>query len=141
MVAAIIALLLSVLPLSNLAYIPAIIALVFGIIALVVKKEEKGKKTINLSFLLTVIALGFTVYKSIFATAEIGDIKDLELKANQSVEESLETLENEIDVIEEKPVVETIPEDFQETLPEKPVQDKEEPKTTTPKEEIPLEDF
>ena len=105
LIAAVLALILSVLPLSNLAYIPSILALASGITALIIHKEKPGKKTIRLAFLLTVIALCFSVYKSIFTVSEVGDTTEFEEKTAQSVEESIETLENEIDIIDEEPVV------------------------------------
>ncbi|MCB0437593.1 MAG: FUSC family protein [Mangrovimonas sp.] len=105
LIAAVLALILSVLPLSNLAYIPSILALASGITALIIHKEKPGKKTISLAFLLTVIALCFSVYKSIFTVSEVGDTTEFEEKTAQSVEESIETLENEIDIIDEEPVV------------------------------------
>ena len=129
LIAAIIALILSVLPLSNLAYIPAIFAFAFGILALAIKKDPTGKKTLNLAFLLTIIALGFTVYKSIFSITEVGNLEELEQKSEQSIEEAIETLENEINVIEEEPLL-TTPENFEE----KPKKDK--PNNKNKKEEV-----
>ena len=146
LLAAILALILSVLPLSNLAYIPAIAALILGIITLLIKKGNANKKTLNLSFLLTVIALCFTVYKSVFTTTEVGNIEDLEQKADQSVIESIETLENDIDVIEEETVSEEVIESFDETPTKTTTQeDKKEVKTeipeNKPKDDVPLEEF
>lgn len=112
LLAATLALVLSVLPASNLAYIPALIALISGILSLVIKKGSANKKTLNLSFLLTVIALLFTVYKSIFTSTEVGNIDELEQKADQSVIESIETLESEIEVMDEDNLEEVSPEDF-----------------------------
>jgi len=96
-----IALLLAVLPLSNLAYIPAVLAFALGLTAFIIQKEKSGKKTIQLSFLLTIIALCFSVYKSIFSTSEVGNIDEFQQKTEQSVEESIETLEG-IDIVEDK---------------------------------------
>lgn len=148
LIAAILALILSVLPLSNLAYIPAIIALAAGILALMIHKEKSGKKTVNLAFLLTVIALCFSVYKSIFTTSEVGDTTEFDEKTAQSVEESLETLENEIDIIEEAPIEVDESETFSEdTIKIEAIEDK--PTISTPQssneekpsEESELEEF
>ena len=101
LILAIVALLLAVLPLSNLAYIPAILAFALGLTAFTIQKDKPGKKTIQLSFLLTIIALCFTVYKSIFSTSEVGNIDEFQQKTEQSVEESIEILEG-IDIMEEE---------------------------------------
>ena len=129
LLSAAIALLLAVLPLSNLAYIPAILALALGITAFITQKEKPGKKTIQLSFLLTIIALGFSVYKSIFTINEIGNIDEFQQKSEQSVEESIETLED-IDIVEEE-----TQKSF-DTILKRPVK-----KQSAPKEESETEEF
>ena len=84
-IAAILAVILAVTPLSKLAYIPSVVALIFGLIAFYVSKQKQyPKKSIQLIFLLTLIALSLTTYKVIFSTVEVGDTEDLEQKESQS---------------------------------------------------------
>lgn len=98
-IAAVLALILAVTPLSQIAYLPAIVALIFGGVAFYISKRlHSPKKTIQLIFILTVIALFLTTYKSIFNQAEVGDLDEFELKKEASIEDSKEILEGlEID--------------------------------------------
>lgn len=146
LLAAILALILSVLPLSNLAYIPALTALLLGVFSLIIKKGKANKKTLNLAFLLTIIALLFSVYKSVFSTTEVGNIEELKEKANQSVMESIETLESEIEVINEDTLEEEYPEDFSEKKAEDTITGKKQEleinlDEKAPSEEASLEEF
>ena len=73
------AIILSVLPLSNLAFFPAIAAFIFGLAAFYFSNKEKSsKETIQLIFLLTIIALSISTYKSIFNTNEVGNTEELQ---------------------------------------------------------------
>ncbi|MBO3098590.1 FUSC family protein [Gelidibacter pelagius] len=93
-IAAVLALILAVTPLSQIAYLPAVAALIFGFIAFYIsKRKQLPKKTVQLIFILTVISLVLTTYKSIFNTAEVGDLEELELKKEASIEDSKEILE------------------------------------------------
>lgn len=93
-IAAVLALVLAVTPLSQLAYLPAITALIFGFIAFYIsKRKQSSKKTIHLIFLLTVISLFLTTYKAVFNSSEVGDLEELELKEEASREDSKEILE------------------------------------------------
>lgn len=93
-IAAVLALILAVTPLSQIAYIPAVTALVFALIAFYISRQKQyPKKSIQLIFLLTFIALVLTTYKSIFDTAEVGNLDELELKEEASMEDSKEILE------------------------------------------------
>jgi tellurite resistance protein TehA-like permease len=94
-IASVLALVLSVLPLSNLAYFPAIAALIFGLIAFYISnKNSQSVKTVQLVFLLTIIALSISIYKSIFNTVEVGNTEELEVREQQSEEEAIEELED-----------------------------------------------
>jgi len=94
-IASILAIVLSVLPVSNLAYFPAIAALVFGFIAFYLSNKNKlSIKTIQLVFLLSVIALSITIYKSAFLTTEVGNTDELEIRQQESVEDAKQELEN-----------------------------------------------
>ncbi|WP_431136891.1 FUSC family protein [Psychroserpens mesophilus] len=102
-ITAILAVFLAVTPLSKIAYIPGIAALFFGIIALYLSKQnQSSKKSIQLIFLLTIIALSVTTYKSVFNTVEVGNTEELIEKENESEEEAIEELEGleieEIDI-------------------------------------------
>lgn len=64
LITAILALILSVLPVSNLAIFPAALALIFGLIAFYLsKKAGEVKKIIQFSFLLTIMALALQLTK------------------------------------------------------------------------------
>lgn len=98
--ASILAVVLSVLPVSNLAIFPAILALIFGIIAFYLsKKVGSVKKIIQFSLLLTIIALSISIYKAVFSTAELGETETLTKKETESKEEAIEELE-ELDLEE-----------------------------------------
>ncbi|MEY8847610.1 FUSC family protein [Psychroserpens sp. XS_ASV72] len=101
-ITAILAIVLAVTPLSKIAYIPGILALLFGSVSLFLSKTDTGaKRPIQLMFLLTIIALGLTTYKAIFNTVEVGDTQELEIKEKASEEEAIEELNDlEIDDIE-----------------------------------------
>ncbi|GAA4883552.1 hypothetical protein GCM10023311_02160 [Flaviramulus aquimarinus] len=100
--ASILAIILSVLPVSNLAVIPAIAALIFGLIAFYLsKKTGHIKKIIQFTFLLTIMALIIITYKAIFTETEVSSTKGLEATETKLEEEALEELEGlEIDEIE-----------------------------------------
>lgn len=92
---AIIAVILAILPVSNLAFIPAIIALIFGIIVFLQIKKEKGPKhVVQLTFLLIIIALSLATYKSIFSKTELGNTEQLEQLEKASEEKAIEELDD-----------------------------------------------
>ncbi|ALJ03708.1 hypothetical protein APS56_00440 [Pseudalgibacter alginicilyticus] len=94
-IASIFAIVFSVLPISNLAILPAIIALVFGYIAYYLsKKTGQVKKIIQFTFFLTIISLSITIYKAIFTNTEVGNTQELINKENASKDEALEELES-----------------------------------------------
>ncbi|MBU2940565.1 FUSC family protein [Lacinutrix sp. C3R15] len=93
-ITAVIAVILSALPLFNVAIIPAIAALVFGFIAFYLsKKEKQSKKAVQLIFLLTIVSLCLTTYKSIFNKTEVGDTEALELRVQEAEDNAIEELE------------------------------------------------
>ena len=94
-IAAILALILAATPLSKIAFIPSGAALICGIIAIAIKKGDQGsKKSIQLMFLMTIIALVITTYKAVFNMVEVGDTEQLEQTEEQLEEESLQDLED-----------------------------------------------
>lgn len=98
-IAAILSVIVSVTPLYKIAFITTFAAMIFGLIALYISNQKKlPKKSLQLVFLLTIIALSLSTYKSIFTKAEVGNTDELIQKENQSEEDAIETLEGvEID--------------------------------------------
>ena len=93
-ITSILAIILSVLPVSNLSIVPAIAALIFGLGAFYLsKKSGHVKKIIKFTFLLTIIALAITTYKAIFYTTELGNTDTLIEKEAELKEEAIEELE------------------------------------------------
>lgn len=101
-ITSILAVVLSVTPLSKIAFIPAVAALVFGLIAFYFSRQkEYPKKSIQLIFLLTIISLTITTYKAVFDVVEVGNVESLELKEKESEEKAIEELEElDLDDIE-----------------------------------------
>ncbi len=88
------AVVLSVTPLSKIAYIPSAAALVFGLVAFYFSRQKQyPKKSILLIFLLTIISLTITTYKAVFTVIEVGNVEGLELKEKESEEKAIEELE------------------------------------------------
>lgn len=104
LIASIFAVIFSVLPISNLAIFPAIIALILGLIAFYLsKKEGQVKKIIQFTFLLTIAALSITTYKSIFSTTEIANTEGIEATETKLEEASIEELDElDIEIDEEE---------------------------------------
>ncbi len=98
-ITAILATILAVTPLSNLAIIPIIVAFLCGLMILFISKKQNTKtKTIQYIFLLVIISLVLTIYKGVFSTAELGDTEQLEQKEEENLKDSKEILEGlEID--------------------------------------------
>lgn len=93
-IAAVLALVLAVTPLSQIAFLPALAALIFGGIAFYISKQKQlPKKSVQLIFLMTLISLVLTTYKAVFNSAEMGNTEELELKEEASVEDSKHILE------------------------------------------------
>lgn len=100
-ITAILALILAVTPLSNLAVIPIIIAFLCGLgVFLLSKKQNIKTKSVQYIFLLTIIALGLTIYNGVFSTAKVGDTEKLEQLEDEILEDSKDLLED-IDIDEE----------------------------------------
>lgn len=93
-IAAVFSTILSVLPVSNLAVIPAIAALVFGLIAFYLsKKDGYVKKIIQFTFLLTIVSLSITIYKAVFTKVEVANTEELSTKETESKQEAIQELE------------------------------------------------
>ncbi|MFI1743015.1 FUSC family protein [Thalassobellus sediminis] len=98
----VLAIILAVLPVSNLAIIPAILSLAFGLFAFYLsKKTGHAKKIIQFTFFLTIAALSITIYKSVFTTTQVASTEGLEETEAKLEEESINELESiEIDDFE-----------------------------------------
>ena len=91
---AVLAAILSVLPLSNLAYFPAVSALLFaGVAYFLSKKSGDPKKIIHFIFLLSIISLVLSTYKAMFTETEVTNTEELQAKEKESKEDALEDLE------------------------------------------------
>jgi thiol:disulfide interchange protein len=98
LISAILAVILSVLPLSNMTFIPALAALVFGLIAfMLARQQQEPRKSIQLIFILTILALSLATYKFIFNESEVGNTEELKQTEEKSQEEAIEELE-ELDI-------------------------------------------
>lgn len=98
--AAIIAIILAVLPLFKLAYIPVILAFSFGILSFIQARKENSSKTfVQVIFVITILALLVAIYKSVTVKEEVGNIENLQQREKKSEENAIEELEN-IDIIE-----------------------------------------
>lgn len=95
LICAVLATILSVLPLSNLAIFPGIAAILFAAIAYYLsKKAGYIKKNIQFTFLLTSIALAISTYKALFTTVEVVDTEELIIKEETSEQEAIQELED-----------------------------------------------
>jgi len=94
---AVLGLTLSILPFGNIAFIPIVLAFIFGLLAFKISKTE-GQSTgfIKFIFLLTIVALGWTIYRSIFDENVVED----DIETIQNEEESLEEAKKELDDLE-----------------------------------------
>ncbi|MBT8376502.1 MAG: FUSC family protein [Bacteroidia bacterium] len=99
-ICAIIAVILAVTPLFQIALIPliaAILALTF--IYVIIKKTGIQTKSIQYISVLVIMALTIVIYKFMFSTSTVGDTQELELKEQESVEDSKNLLED-IEIID-----------------------------------------
>jgi len=100
---AILAVILSVFPLSNLAFIPAITALTFGLIAFYyANKNGSSKKLIHYIFILTIISMITATYKSVTSITKVAnteELKEIEIESEVDAINDLEELEIEIEDI------------------------------------------
>lgn len=88
---------LSILPFGNLAFAPIILAFIFGLLALKATKAAQQKTgLIKFIFLVTILALGITIYKAIFDENIIED----DIESIQNEEESIEDAKKELEGID-----------------------------------------
>lgn len=93
-IAATLGLILSILPFGTIALIPTILAFILGFIAFkMAQKEGANTKLVKVVFLITIIALVLSIYRSVFETNVVeNDIETIE-KEKQSEEDAIEELE------------------------------------------------
>lgn len=95
-IAAILALILAVTPLSNIAIFPLLLAIVLSILLYILsKKQDKSNKPVQYILLLCVVAMGFMIYKSLFTQSVVKEEakEEMNVKEQESQEESLKELE------------------------------------------------
>jgi phosphate/sulfate permease len=91
---AVLATILSVLPLSNLAFFSAIAALIFaGVAYFLSKKSGDPKKIIHFIFLLCIISLVLSTYKALFTETKVTNTEELQVKEKESKEDASEESE------------------------------------------------
>ena len=93
-IAACLGLILSILPFGAIALIPTIIAFILGFIAFkMAQKDGANTKLVKVIFLITIISLVLSIYRSVFETNVVeNDIETIE-KEEQSKEDAIEELE------------------------------------------------
>jgi len=91
---AILATIFAILPISNLAIFPAMVAFLFGLIAFYLsKKSGQMNKIIQFTFLLTIVSLSLSAYKAFFVKDEVANTEELIQKEDESKQEAIEELE------------------------------------------------
>lgn len=94
-ICAIIAVIIGVTPLYKLSIIPSILAIIsLGILWYVSKKNNNPSKFIQYIGILIVIAISMSIYKTVFNNNELQNTEELEQKEDESVEDSIEILED-----------------------------------------------
>ena len=98
LILALLGLTLSILPFGTIALFPIIAAFILGFLAFrISKKEQKSTTIIKIIFLITIVSLCMSIYRSVFENNIIeNDIETIE-KEKQSEQEAIEELE-EIDI-------------------------------------------
>ncbi|WP_026753091.1 hypothetical protein [Sediminibacter sp. Hel_I_10] len=92
LISAITAVVLAVTSFSNMAYIPAILALVLGALSFFISKQ-KSKKAVQLIFLLTILSLSLTIYKSIYSEEEPSEVDQLEDVENLQIKSATDSID------------------------------------------------
>lgn len=95
----VIAVVIAVTPLYNLSIIPCILAIIcLGLLWYVSKKKQQPSKFIQYIGILVIVAISMSIYKTMFNENEVKNVEELEQKEEDSVEDSIEILEDlEID--------------------------------------------
>jgi hypothetical protein len=97
LLSAILGVVLSILPLGNIALLPIILALLLGCLSWrITTKEGQNTRLIKFIFLVTFIAICLTIYQTIFDENVVED----DIESIQNEEESLEDAKKELEDIE-----------------------------------------
>jgi hypothetical protein len=93
--AAIIGLALSILPFGSIALIPIILAFILGFIAFkMAQKEGKNTKLVKVVFLITIVGLAISIYRTIFDENVVEDDIETINRDKASEEDAIEELED-----------------------------------------------
>lgn len=99
-ITAILGLTLSILPFGNIALIPIVAAFILGFIAFkMAQKEGKNTKLVKVVFLVTIVALGMSIYRSVFDENIVEEDIETINRDKASEEEAIEELDD-IDIEE-----------------------------------------
>lgn len=99
-ITAILGLVLSILPFGNIALIPIVAAFILGFIAFkMAQKEGKNTKLVKVVFLVTIVALGMSIYRSVFDENIVEEDIETINRDKASEEEAIEELDD-IDIEE-----------------------------------------
>lgn len=94
-IASILAVIIAVTPQYNLAVAPISVAFLCGLILLFIsKKENKKTKTIQYIFIMVIISLSLTIYKTIFSETELDPEEPVEIGTEENLEASTKLLED-----------------------------------------------
>ncbi len=95
LISATLGLALSILPFQKIALIPIVLAFVLGFIVFkMTQKEGKNTKFVKVIFLVTIVALSLSIYRSIFDENIVeNDVETINRDA-QSEEDAVEELES-----------------------------------------------
>jgi hypothetical protein len=94
-IAAILGLALSILPFGNIALIPIVIAFILGFIAFkMAQKEGKNTKLVKVVFLITIVGLGMSIYRSVFDENVVEEDIETINRDKASEEDAIEELED-----------------------------------------------
>lgn len=106
-IGALLGLLFSFLPISNLAIFPAVFGLIFGFIAYYfAKKQQQSFSFARIVVLLALLAILISVGKQLFTNTEVNDdaVEEMQLKEVESEEDAIkdiEELDNELDELDD----------------------------------------
>lgn len=92
--AALLGLALTILPFGIIALIPIVIAFILGYVAFkMTVKEGKNTKFVKVIFLITIVALALSIYRSVFDENVVEDDIETIEKEQKSEEDAIEELE------------------------------------------------
>lgn len=85
---------MTILPFGAIAFIPIILSLIFGLLAFkLTKQEAKNVNLIKIVFLVVIVALSITIYRTFIEENTIDNNIESVEKEKKSEEEAIEELE------------------------------------------------